>query len=206
MSTSKQLFQLLLFAYPREFRLVYGSEMTQVFCDCYRDSNSRGLITTLELWLRVVLDVIRTAPLERWESLGKGETMKNLKRDVIGLVAILAIIVVALLLHRYVVTHGIGLPLFLGYALDAIVTAGVVGNLVIFVLMMATRHSTFRTALWSLLIVNGALLALAILIGTRVDEHFNFPAVFISYVVSFIFWTTIHWIWSQIRTPAEPVV
>jgi hypothetical protein len=179
--------------------------MTQVFCDCYRDSNSRGLITTLELWLRVILDVIQTAPLERWETLGKGETMRNLKRDAIGLLAILAIIVVALLLHRYVVTHGIGSTLLLGYALDAIVTAGVVGNLIIFVLMLATRHSTFRTALWSLLIVNGALLLLAILIGTRVGG-FNFPAVFISYVVSFVFWATIHWIWSQIRTPAEPVV
>ena len=180
--------------------------MTQVFCDCYRERNSRGLITLLELWLRVILDVIRTAPLERWETLGKGETMRNLKRDAIGLLACLAIIVVALLLHRYMVTHGVGSMWPLGYVLDAIVTAGVVGNLVIFVLMMATRHSTFRTALWSLLIVNGVLLALAILIGTRVDEHFNFPAVFISYVVSFIFWTTIHWIWSQIRTPAEPVV
>lgn len=176
--------------------------MTQVFCDCYRDSNSRGLITTLELWLRVVLDVLRTAPLERWETLGKGETMRNLKRDAIGLLAIVAIIVVALLLHRYVVTHGINPPLLLGYALDAIVTAGVVGNLLIFVLMLATRRSTFRTALWTLLIVNGALLALAILIGMRVGG-FNFPGVVISYVVSFIFWATIHWIWSQIRTPAE---
>src|SRR5215470_8312539 len=108
MSLSKQLFQLLLLAYPRAFRLEYGSEMTQVFCACYRDSNSRGLLTTLEFWLRVILDVIRTAPLERWETLGKGETMKNLKRDAIGLLACLAIIVVALLLHRYVLMHGIG--------------------------------------------------------------------------------------------------
>jgi hypothetical protein len=205
MSTSKQLFQLLLFAYPREFRLAYGSDMTQVFCDCYRDTNSGGLITRLELWLRVILDVIRTAPLERWETLGKAETMRNLKRDAIGLLAILAIIVVALLLHRYVLTHGVGSTLLLGYALDAIVTAGVVGNLIIFVLMMATRRSTFRTALWSLLIVNGALLLIAILIGTRVGG-FNFPAVLMSYVVSFIFWTAIHWIWSQIRTSAQPVV
>ena len=178
--------------------------MTQVFCDCYRDSNSRGLITTLELWLRVVLDVIRTAPLERWESLGKGETMRNLKRDAIGLLAILAIIVVALLLHRYVVTHGINPPLLLGFALDAIVTAGVIGNLIIFVLMMAKRRSTFRTALWSLAIVHGALLLIAILIGIRVGG-FNFPAVVVSYIVSFLFWLAIHWIWSQSRTPAEPV-
>jgi hypothetical protein len=202
MSTSKQLFQLLLFAYPRDFRLAYGSDMTQVFCDSYRDSNSRG--TVLEFWLRVILDVMRTAPLERLETFGKGETMKNLKRDVIGLVACLAIIVVALIPHHYLVTHGAGSLYLLGYALDAIITAGVIGNLIIFVLMLAKRRSTFRTAMWSLLIVNGALLLIAILLGIRVGG-ISFPAVILAYVVSFLFWTTIHWIWSQVRTPAEPV-
>ncbi|HEV8203964.1 MAG TPA: hypothetical protein VGP98_06995, partial [Pyrinomonadaceae bacterium] len=61
-------------------------------------------------------------------------------------------------------------------------------------------QSTFRTALWSLVIVNGALLLIAILLGILVGG-FNFPAVVVSYVVSFFFWLTIHWIWSQIRTP-----
>jgi len=195
----------MLRAYPREFRVEYGPEMTQVFCASYRDSNARGLGTVVDFWLRVVLDVIQTAPLERWETFRKVENMKNVKRDALGLFACLAITVVALLLHRYVLTHGIGSMFLLGYALDAIVTAGVIGNLIIFVLMMATRFATFRTTLWSLLIVNGALLLIAILIGTRVDGQFNFAAVFVSYVVSFVFWAAIHWIWSQIRTPAEPV-
>ena len=172
--------------------------MTQVFCDGYRDSES-----VVEFWLRVILDVIQTAPLERWETFRNGETMKNLKRDALGLLGCLAIIVVALVLHRYMVTHGVGSAFLLGYALDAIVTAGVIGNLIIFVLMMATRLSTFRTALWSLLIVNGVLLLIAILLGMRVGG-FNFPAVVMSYVVSFLFWLGIHWIWSQIRTSPEP--
>jgi hypothetical protein len=205
MSTSKQLFQLLLFAYPREFRLAYGPEMTQVFCDCYRDSNSRGLITSLEFWLRVILDVIQTAPLERWDTLGKGETMKNVKRDALGLLACLAIAVVAFLLLGYGRKHEVGSILMIGHALDAIVTAGIISNIVIFVLMMATRLTTFRTALWSLLIVNGALLLLAILIGSRVDPAFSFPTLFVAYLVSFLFWAAIHWIWSQIRTTTEPV-
>jgi hypothetical protein len=192
----------MLLAYPRQFRFDYGSEMTQVFCDCYRDSNSRG--TVGELWLRVILDVLRTAPLERWETLRKGETMRNVKRDALGLLGCLAITAVALVLHRYMVTHGVGSAFLLGYTLDAIVTAGVIGNLIIFVLMMARRQSTFRTALWSLVIVNGALLLIAILLGILVGG-FNFPAVIVAYVVSFFFWLTIHWIWSQIRTPTEPV-
>ena len=189
----------MLLAYPREFRFEYGSEMTQVFCDGYRDSES-----VVEFWLRVIVDVIQTAPLERWETFRNGETMKNVKRDALGLLGCLAIAGVALIPHRYMVTHGVGSMFLLGYALDAIVTAGVIGNLIVFVLMMAKRRSTFRTALWSLAIVHGALLLIAILIGIRVGG-FNFPAVFVSYVVSFVFWATIHWIWSQITTPAEPV-
>ena len=193
----------MLFAYPREFRFEYGSEMTQVFCDCYRDTNSRG--TVVELWLRVILDVIQTAPLERWETLRKGETMKNVKRDALGLFACLAITVIALLLLGYGRKHEVGSILMFGHALDAIVTAGVVSNLIIFGLMMATQRSTFRTALWSLLIVNGALLLISTLIGSRVDPSFSFPTIFIAYLVSFIFWLTIHWLWSQIRTATEPV-
>ena len=195
----------MLLAYPREFRFEFGSEMTQVFCDCYRNTHSRGLVTVAEFWLRVIVDVIQTAPLERWETFRKGETMKNVKRDAIGLVACLAIIVVAFLLLGYGRKNDVGSILMLGHALDAIVSAGVISNLIIFVLMMTTRLSTFRTALWSLLIVNGALLLIATLIGTRVDPGFNFPTILVAYIVSFLFWLAIHWIWSQIRTQSEPV-
>ncbi len=201
---SKQLFQLMLLAYPRDFRLAFGSEMTQFFCDCHRETQSRGLITVTEFWLRVTLDVIRTASLERWEALGKGTTMKNLKRDAIGLFACVVIIVVALLLLGYLRAHGTGSILLLGYALDAIVTAGVISNLIIFILIMTTRMSAFRTALWSLVVVNGVLLLVAMVIGNSVEAHFNFLPVVISYVVSFAFWLAIHWIWSQFRSSTQP--
>ena len=203
MKLSKQLFQFVLRAYPRDFRLAYGPEMTQLFRDCYRDSQSCGFGTLAEFWLRVILDVIRTAPLERLETLRKGEIMNNLKRDAIGLVGCLAIIVVAFLLLGYGRSHEVGPILMIGHALDAIVTAGVIGNLVIFLLLMATKLSTFRTALWCLAIVNGALLIIATLIGSRVDPQFSFARVFVAYLVSFVFWVSIHWIWSQIRTPTE---
>ena len=196
----------MLLAYPREFRLEYGLEMTQLFRDCYRDIHSDGLITRIAFWLRMILDVIRTAPLERWETLGKRwDTMKNLKRDVIGLLACLAIIVVAFLLLGYGRKHEVASILMFGYVLDAIVTAGIVGNLIIFLLVMTTRLSTFRTAVWTLLVVNGALLLMAVLIGSRVDSQFNFPTVLVAYLVSFVFWLTIHWLRLQIRTSTEPL-
>ena len=125
--------------------------------------------------------------------------MKNLKNDVIGLVACLAIIVVAFLLLGYGRSHEVGSILIFGHALDAIITAGVISNLIIFLLVMAVRLSAFRTALWTLLLVNGALLFIATLIGSRVDPQFNFSAVLVAYVVSFAFWLTIHWLRSQIR-------
>lgn len=197
----------MLLAYPRAFRLEYESEMTQLFRDCHRDIQSSGLVAAVSFWLRMIFDVIRTAPLERWETLGKGsETMKNLKTDVIGLLACVAIIVVAFLLLGYGRKHEVASILLFGKALDAIVTAGVIGNLIIFLLVKTTRLSRFRTALWSLLIVNGALLLVVTLIGANVDPQFNFPSVLIAYLVSFVLWLTIHWLWSQTKTSTEPLL
>ncbi len=66
---------------------------------CYRDIQSRGFLTLVEFWLGIICDVIMTAPLERWEALGKDHaTMKNLKTNLIGLLACLAVIVIAFLL------------------------------------------------------------------------------------------------------------
>src|SRR5689334_18076696 len=92
MSLSNRLFQLMLRAYPRDFRLEYGPDMTQLFRDCYRDIQSHDLPTALAFWRRMICDVIRTAPLERWKALERRcETMKNLKNDVLGLLACIAI-------------------------------------------------------------------------------------------------------------------
>lgn len=200
---SKRLFRLMLLAYPREFRLEYGSEMTQLFRDCYRDVESGGLVG---FWLRMIYDVLRTAPRERLETLGKdSETMKNLKTDAIGFLACVAIIVAAFFLLDYGRKHEVTPILLVGSALDAIVTAGVISTLIIFPLVKFTRLSRFRTALWSLLIVNGALLLIATLIGNAVDPHFNFPWVLGGYLASFIFWLTIHWLWSQTKPSTEPL-
>ena len=201
MSLSQRLFQLMLLAYPREFRLEYGLEMNQLFRDCYRDIQADGLMSAIAFWRRMIWDVIQTAPLERWETLRKrSETMKNLKRDVMGLVACLIIILVAFTLLGYGRKHEVASILIFGHALDAIITAGVIGNLIIFLLAMTTRLSSFRTALWTLLSVNVALLLISTLIVSRVDPRFNFVTVFVSYVISFAFWLTIHWLRSQIAT------
>ena len=187
----------MLRAYPREFRLDYGPDMTQLFCDCYRDLQRPGLIPAIAFWRRMIWDVIRTAPSERCEALERRyKAMKNLKSNLIGLLACIAILIVMFLLLGYLRQHQVAT--MLGFSLDAIITAGIVSNLIIFPLTIATRLSAFRTVLWTLLVVNGALLLLATLIGIRVGG-FNFPAVLASYVVSFLFWLSFHWLRSQIR-------
>jgi len=122
--------------------------------------------------------------------------MKNLKSDLIGLLACIAILIVMFLLLGYVRKYQVAT--MWGYSLDAIISAGIISNLIIFPLTIATRLSAFRTVFWTLLLVNGALLLIATLIGIRVGG-FNFPAVLASYLVSFVFWLSFHWLRSQMR-------
>ena len=123
--------------------------------------------------------------------------MKNLKTDLLGLVACLAIIAGAFVLFGVARKHD-GAAM-LGYSLDAIITAGIVSNLIIFPLVMATRWSAWRIAVWTLLLVHGALLLIAIFVGSRVDPVFRLTAVLGAYVISFIFWLSIHWLRSQFK-------
>jgi hypothetical protein len=201
MSLSNQLFQLMLLAYPREFRLEYGLEMTQLFRDCYRDIQSGGLISAIVFWRRTIFDVLRTAPLERWEALERRcETMKNLKTEVLGFVACLAIIAGALGVFNYLRKSEVPPVWIIGFSLDAIITAGVVSSLIIFLLAMAARLRTFRTAVWTLAIVHGAPLLIATLLSIRIDPGFRFGMVLVAYAISFIFWLGVHWLRSQLRT------
>jgi len=191
----------MLRAYPRAFRLEYGPEMTQLFRDCYRDTHADGLITALAFWQRMIVDVIRTAPLERWEALERRcETMKNLKTDVLGLLVCLAIIAVAFVLFGVIRTTSIAI---VDYALDAIITAGIVSNVIIFLLALTTRLRSFQVALRTLVIVHIGLLLIATSLGLRVDPRFSFVAVLVAYTISFIFWLGVHKLRSQLS--ASPV-
>lgn len=191
----------MLRAYPRTFRVEYGPEMTQLFRDCYRDIHADGLITALAFWQRMIVDVMRTAPLERWEALERRcEIMKNLKTDVLGLLACIAILAVAFVLFGLLRTTSIAI---VDYALDAIITAGIVSNLIIFLLALTTRLRSFQVALRTLAIVHVALLLVATSLGLRIDPRFSFLAVLVAYVISFIFWLGVHRVRSQLS--ASPV-
>lgn len=201
MSLPQKTFELMLFAYPRGFRSVYGSQMTQFFRDCHRDS--RGPLHRVALWSRMVLDVMRTAPVERWESFTKDDSMKNIKRDAIAFLACAAIIVIALLLLGYARKHEVASILVFGYVLDAMVTAGVIGNLIVFLLVKVTRLNGLRIALWTMLIVHGSLLLIVLMIAPRIGGEFSFINLIAAYIASFAFWFSLHWLWSKSKRDGQ---
>jgi hypothetical protein len=203
MTVSQRLFHLLLFAYPREFRHEYGPQMTQLFRDCYRDQTNQSATGLWVLWLHTVSDLFVSAPREHLERLRReSSVMTNLQRIVLTLGTCLAIIVVAFLLLSYGRSHQLTSILFFGRTLDALVTAGVVGNLIIFLLRL-TRLDPVKTALWTMLVVNSILFVLAWALGSRVDPQFNLPGVLIAYVVSFLFWFALHWLWAKSKGDPE---
>ena len=132
--------------------------------------------------------------------------MNNLRKDALALLGCVGIIVLAFLLLGYGRKHEVASILLFGYALDALVTAGIVGNLIVFLLVKTTRLNPLRTALWTLLIVNGALLLVTAIIGSRVGGQFRFGSVIVGYLVSFAFWFSLHWIWAKSKSNAQLAV
>lgn len=195
---SRRFYALILKAYPAKFRREYGPHMAQVFRDCRRAAESgKRPVVLIHFWLVMLLDLVTTAPQEHVDNLRKEKSvMKNLRRDAVALFGCIAIIVVAFLLLRYILAHQ-GSPTLLGYALDAMVTTGVIGNSIAFLLVKTTKLNPLRAALWTFLMVHAVpVIALAV-IGSRIDPQFRLGPVVIGYVVSFLFWYGLHWMWAQ---------
>jgi hypothetical protein len=64
-SISQRVYEVLLMAYPREFRREYGPQMAQIFRDLCRDGRQAGTSELAGLWVRTVLDLATTAFVER---------------------------------------------------------------------------------------------------------------------------------------------
>ncbi len=64
----QRFYRTLLLAYPRAFRQVYGADMVQVFGDRLRaEREDRGRRASLRVWFLTLLDLLKTAPLQRME-------------------------------------------------------------------------------------------------------------------------------------------
>ena len=193
---SCRVYKLLLVAYPSAFRREYGHQMQQVFRDCYRDEARRNQFAIAGYWMRTLLDLVLTATKEHTEHFRKDHTiMSSLRRDIVPLVSCTAIIVVAFTLLSYGRTHEVWSILAFGRVLDAIVTTGIIGNLVVFLLVKTTRWHSLRIALWTFVVVHAMLLIVIAVIGPQIEAQFRFGPIMLAYFLSFLFWFGLHWAW-----------
>ena len=198
---SCRVYEKLLFAYPPDFRQTFGSQMVQVFRDSYLEQRLAGRGSLLRLWLHTIEDLVCSALKERTES--ENSFMNNMRRDVIGILGCLIVIAIAFCLLGYGRKNEISSILTFGYFLDALVTTGIVGNLVIFLLAKVTRFDRFRTALYTMLIVHAVPLIFLVLLIGRSNPGFNKSSTIIGYVGSFLFWTGLHWMWTRNMSRTE---
>ncbi|HVG33002.1 MAG TPA: hypothetical protein VM911_07980 [Pyrinomonadaceae bacterium] len=181
--------------------------MAQVFRDrCREVARQSSGVGLLSLWRETLLDLIRTATTEHLENLWKGQTaLRNLRMDALALLGCLAIILSAMLLLSYGRAHLVSPILVFGHTLDALITAGIIGNLIVFLLVKLSKLNSLRIAFWTFLAVNLLGLALGMLIS-RTDPQANIGSILIGYVVSFFFWFGLHWLWAQKRGQPQATV
>lgn len=189
---SCRVYKFLLIAYPSAFRREYGHEMQQVFRDCYRDEARRNQLAGY--WLRTLIDLVLTATKEHSEKLRKDRTIMS-TRDIVSIVGCVAIIVIALALLSYGRAHEVASIIAFGRVLDAIVTTGIIGNFIIFLLVKTTRWHSLRIALWTFVVVHTVLVLVIAIIGPQVETQFRFGPIMLAYLLSFLFWFGLHWAW-----------
>lgn len=79
---SERVFEVLLVAYPKEFRLEYGPLMAQAFRDlCRRELDYAGARGILGLWGRTLLDLATSAFAERRSGFGRANGEEATLRD-----------------------------------------------------------------------------------------------------------------------------
>jgi hypothetical protein len=120
-----------------------------------------------------------------------------MRRDALALLGCVGIIAIALVLHRYGVRNQVASILAFGYILDALIVSGVIGNLVVFLLVKTTKLNPLRIAFVTFSVVHALLLLLVFVIARSDPASFNVNGGVLGYVMSFLFWTGLHWAWHR---------
>ncbi len=169
--------------------------MVRVFRDSYRENSRANTGALFRFWLRTIDDLVSSAFRERTES--ENSFMNNLRKDLIAGLGAVIVIAVAFALLGYGRKNEVSSILFFGYFLDALATAGIIGNLVVFLLAKVTRLNPFRTALYTFVIVHAILVVVPVLLIGQNNPALNKGSILIGYLGSLLFWVGLHWMWSR---------
>ena len=118
----------------------------------------------------------------------------NRRSDGMALLVCIGIIVIAFAIHRYAIRNNLPFIFWIGYILDALIVAGVIGNFIVFLLAKTTRLNPLRTAITVFAVVHAALLLLIAVIASSIGPT-NWAGVLIGYLVSYVIWVGLHFAW-----------
>lgn len=105
---SARVYQLLLFAYPTQFRQEYGLQMVDVFRDCcLRAIRQRGISGVLKLWVITLLDLAQsviTEHLQKETQMKKEMKPEDIRRAgwalILGAISFVLAVFVAIIEYR----------------------------------------------------------------------------------------------------------
>ena len=192
-SRSRRVYTLLLATYPPGFRREYGGEMARVFADLCRESAGRASLA--RVWAGALADLLLTAPrLRAEEMLEGGGLMRSIRTAALALAAYaFTLLVVAPLFVR----NARSMPNFVAGLLDALISTGLVFNLVFQVLTLLRRLEgvrAVRAALALTTCVIGVLMFVSASSEGPHAPHLN-PFIIVAQVVSLLVWFTVHMWW-----------
>ncbi len=146
-SISERVYRLLMRAYPKEFREMYGRQMEQAFLDLCREETRRGGVGLARFWVRVGLDLASSAIVERRRAEAKEIAVKDYKmayRSAVGVALAAALILVWLSLGVGIIGAD-GDPANLMYF--GVLAVGIIGALIARFQPRGMTRALFATAL-----------------------------------------------------------
>lgn len=189
-SLSRRAYQLLIAAYPREFRREYGREMALVFADRCRE----GSAALLRLWGEALLDLALNVPREHFQRLGGGEGLMKILRTV-GLAVAAYAFTLLVLAPLYARNVG-SLPGFVASLIDPLIATGLIFNFLYLLLTLTRWREGVRAVHTALvvtaLVVAGLITLMVVSAGPGPHIHLN---IVVGQVLSLLFWYTVHLWW-----------
>lgn len=191
-SRSRRVYALLLATYPPAFRREYGGEMARVFADLCRESASRAELS--RVWAGALADLLLTAPRLRAEELLEGGgLMRSIRTAVFaGAAYAFTLLVVAPLFAR----NARSMPSVVAGLLDALISTGLVFNLVFQVLTLPRWLEGVRAVRATLAVTACVIGVLLLVVATVGGAHAHLNALIIAaHVLSLLVWFTVHMWW-----------